>query len=129
MGGATATEVENTYLAYFGRPADPEGMNYWLGKSVATMQAGFAASQEYQNLYGGMNNTQVVTQVYSNLLGRSPDAGGLAYWVNQLKMGTASVSSIATQMQANALGIDIATLDNRSVFAFILRKIWLHLHK
>ncbi|XXG30348.1 MAG: DUF4214 domain-containing protein [Ferrovum myxofaciens] len=119
MGGttATATDVENAYLAYFGRPADPEGMNYWLGQSIATMQAGFAASQEYQTLYGNMTNKQVVTQVYSNLLGRAPDTGGLAYWVNQLNIGAATVSTIVTQMQANAEGIDIATLANRSVFA------------
>jgi S-layer protein len=119
MGGttATATDVENAYLAYFGRPADPEGMNYWLGKSIATMQAGFAASQEYQNLYGGMTNKQMVTQVYSNLLGRAPDVGGLAYWVNQLNIGAATVSTIVTQMQADAQGIDIATLANRFVYA------------
>ena len=114
---ATATDVENAYLAYFGRPADPEGMNYWIGKSIATMQAGFAASQEYQNLYGGMTNTQVVTQVYQNLLGRAPDAGGLAYWVNQMNLGAATVATIVTQMQANAEGVDIATLANRFVFA------------
>ncbi|WP_031596917.1 DUF4214 domain-containing protein [Ferrovum myxofaciens] len=119
MGGttATATDVENAYLAYFGRPADPEGMNYWLGQSIATMQAGFAASQEYRTLYGNMTNKQVVTQVYSNLLGRAPDTGGLAYWVNQLNIGAATVSTIVTQMQANAEGIDIATLANRFVYA------------
>ncbi|QKE40722.1 MAG: DUF4214 domain-containing protein [Ferrovum myxofaciens] len=121
MGGATATatasDVEDAYLAYFGRPADPEGMNYWLGKSIATMQAGFAASQEYQNLYGGMTNKQVVTQVYANLLGRAPDVGGLAYWVNQLNTGAATVSTIVMQMWANAQGVDIATLANRYVYA------------
>ncbi len=114
---ATATDVENAYLAYFGRPADPEGMNYWIGKSVAAMQAGFAASQEYKNLYGGMTNTQVVTQVYQNLLGRAPDPGGLAYWVNQMNQGAATIATIVTQMQANAEGVDIATLANRFVFA------------
>ena len=74
-------DVEKTYLAYFGRPADTDGMNYWMTKDVATMDAGFAASPEYATLYNGMTNDQRVEQVYQNLLGRASDPAGKAYWL------------------------------------------------
>ncbi len=41
----SATQVQEAYLAYFGRPADAGGLAYWQTQSdVSTMDAGFAAS-------------------------------------------------------------------------------------
>lgn len=112
-----AMDVEKAYLAYFGRPADVDGLNYWMGQTVAAMNAGFAASAEYQALYAGMSNSQVVEQVYQNLLGRASDAAGKAYWVNALNSGAQTVGSLVSAMQANALGIDTATIANRATYA------------
>ena len=95
---ATAMDVEKAYLAYFGRPADTGGMNYWIGKSVADMDAGFASSHEYATLYNGMTNDQRVEQVYQNLFGRPSDPGGKAYWVGQLNAGLATVSTLVATM-------------------------------
>ena len=41
----TAAQVQQAYLSYFGRPADAVGLNYWMTSDVATMDAGFAASE------------------------------------------------------------------------------------
>ena len=114
---ATTTEVEQAYLAYFGRPADAEGLSYWTGQSIATMQAGFADSQEYANLYSGMSNDQRVEQVYQNLLGRASDPAGKAYWVGLLNAGTVTVGTLVTDMLENAQGIDVSTITNRTTFA------------
>jgi hypothetical protein len=35
-----------------------------------------------------LNNEQFVTLVYNNVLGRAPDAGGLAFWKGQLDAGS-----------------------------------------
>ncbi|EQD59989.1 hypothetical protein B1A_10324 [mine drainage metagenome] len=51
----TANQVQQAYLAYFGRPADVIGLNYWEGQSQAAMTAGFAASPEFANMYAGMS--------------------------------------------------------------------------
>ena len=117
---ATATDVEQAYLAYFGRPADTDGLNYWIGQPIATMQAGFAASQEYANLYSGMTNDQRVEQVYQNLLGRPSDPTGKAYWVGLLNAGTVTVGTLVTTMLEDAQGIDISTIANRTTFAIDL---------
>lgn len=113
----SAIDVQKAYLAYFGRPADPVGLAYWMGQDAASMRAGFAASTEYATLYSGMTAEQRVEQVYQNLFGRSADAAGKAYWVNALNAGTESVSSLVTSMQANAIGVDIGTIDNRVTYA------------
>lgn len=110
-------DVEKAYLAYFGRPADIAGMNYWLGKSISDMDAGFAASQEYATLYGGMTNSQRVDQVYQNLFGRAADPAGKAYWVGQLNAGLVTIGTLVATMEADALGVDIGTINNRLTFA------------
>jgi len=117
MAAATATDVQKAYLAYFGRPADPVGLAYWTGKDTTTMKAGFAASAEYTALYSGMNSSQMVAQVYTNLLGRTAEAAGLLYWSGELAAGRQTVSSLVDSMQANALGADITTINNRVTYA------------
>lgn len=112
-------DVQKAYLAYFGRPADPVGLNYWMNSDTATMRAGFAASAEYAELYSGMTAEQRVEQVYQNLLGRPSDFVGKAYWVNEFNAGRETVSSLVVSMQTNALGVDIGTINNRVTYAIL----------
>ncbi|MEZ5179178.1 MAG: DUF4214 domain-containing protein [Acidimicrobiales bacterium] len=77
------------YYAYFLRIPDTNGLRYWLGQrrtgmTVARISSGFAASSEFQNTYGSLDNARFVRLVYRNVLGRDPDAGGLAYWTGKL---------------------------------------------
>ncbi len=113
----SATDVQKAYLAYFGRPADPVGLAYWQTSDAATMKAGFAASDEYAALYSGMSATQRVSQVYTNLLGRSADAAGLVYWAGELAAGRETVATLVDSMMTNALGDDITTINNRVTYA------------
>ena len=52
MANATKTQLQELYLAYFGRPGDPTGLDYWLGLGISREE--FAEklyfSNEYQNL-------------------------------------------------------------------------------
>jgi len=95
-------DIAKTYLAYFGRAADPAGIDWWVSDINAAMAQGqtynqalqavvdnFARSNEAQTIYpilatgtldtAGLNS--FVTNVYQNLFDRAPDAAGLAYWV------------------------------------------------
>ncbi|MCB1918881.1 MAG: SUMF1/EgtB/PvdO family nonheme iron enzyme [Candidatus Competibacteraceae bacterium] len=48
----------------------------------------FVASDEFQAKYpASLTNEQFVTALYENMLGRSPDLGGLDYWVSRLDVG------------------------------------------
>jgi hypothetical protein len=45
----------------------------------------FTNTDEFQSIYGlQLTNTQFVTKLYQNMLGRNPDPDELAYWVGLL---------------------------------------------
>ncbi len=84
--------VTRLYWAFFKRLPDAGGFTYWLtknstGTNLNTIANFFAQSSEFQNTYGNTSNSAYVTLVYNNVLDRSPDAGGLSYWVAQLDDG------------------------------------------
>ena len=84
--------VTRLYFAYFNRIPDKPGLDYWIaqygaGTSLNTISQAFASSPEFIGTYGSLNNSDFVTLVYQNVLGRAPDGAGLAYWVGQLNGG------------------------------------------
>lgn len=83
------TIVQDLYLKTLGRPGEPAGVSYWVnrissGTPVAEVAAGFYSSNEY---YGraGATDPAWVTDLYGQLLHRSPDSAGLDYWVGQVR--------------------------------------------
>jgi Domain of unknown function (DUF4214) len=80
------------YQAYFLRQPDPGGLDYWLGQSRAglslqAMAFNFERSTEFQLRYGSLDNGAFVNLVYANVMCRTPDSDGLAYWLNLLNQG------------------------------------------
>ncbi|MFP7569401.1 DUF4214 domain-containing protein [Marivita sp. S2033] len=81
------------YVAYFNRAPDSAGLLFWGsrladGMTMQDIARAFFNQPETQALYDGANgNSDFVTAVYSNILGRDPDADGFAYWVDVLNSG------------------------------------------
>jgi len=83
------------YAAYFNRAPDAEGLAYWLNElenGVMTFDqiaSNWANEQEeFTDTYGeDVDNDAFIAQVYANVLGREPDAEGLAYWKAELQNG------------------------------------------
>jgi hypothetical protein len=79
------------YKAAFNRTPDAGGLGYWISKmdtgmSYSSVAQNFVNSAEFKTAFGGANpsvNT-LVTKLYNNVLNRTPDAGGLAFWQNKL---------------------------------------------
>ena len=46
MANATSTQLQELYVAYFGRAADPTGLDYWTEKGITTSK--FAADMYAQ---------------------------------------------------------------------------------
>lgn len=96
-GLATCPELTDSvvrlYSAYFLREPDAGGFNYWLDiysgpqAGLKTISDVFAASTEFTNTYGALGDAAFVELVYSNVLGRAPEASGLAHWTNALGTG------------------------------------------
>lgn len=77
------------YQAYFGRLPDASGLTYWSNKSrngtsIYKISSTFAASSEFTNKYGKLTNKEFVELVYTNVLGRPGDSGGVASWTSKL---------------------------------------------
>lgn len=101
FGGAaliTVDELEDIielYIAYFNRAPDALGLNFWATNyangQVATlddMARLFAPQLETVAAYPeGTSNLDFATTVYNNVLGRTPDQGGLDFWVGALDNG------------------------------------------
>lgn len=90
--GSDSRSVDRLYLAYFLRTPDSEGLAHWKeqrtrGASLAAISDAFANSTEFRNRYGSLSNGGFVDLVYRNVLGRGPDAGGFAHWIEVLSRG------------------------------------------
>ena len=75
--------VSRLYMAAFHRVPDAGGLDNWVayvraGNSLQSAADAFVASPEFQLTYGSLNDTQYVTLLYENVLGREPDPTGLA---------------------------------------------------
>lgn len=112
-------QVQQLYIAYFGRPADPVGLAYWASNidaangSVAGIVAGFSASTESQMLFAGSTTAQKVSSIYLSLFNRSPESAGLAYWVAQIDAGAVTQAQAAYQIQSSAGAGDAAAVANK----------------
>ncbi len=100
MANATSTELQELYVAYFGRAADPTGLDYWTEKGITTaaFAANMYAQNEFTSVYGSLSTEAQVNQIYKNLFDREADATGLSYWTQQIKLGNLELASIANDL-------------------------------
>lgn len=87
-------QIARLYASYFDRTPDAGGWAYWNGRAVDGMTIWrtsdfFADSPEFKQTYGSsLSNAEFLELVYQNVLGRSPDASGLQYWLGRMSSGT-----------------------------------------
>ncbi len=100
MANATSTQLQELYVAYFGRAADPTGLDYWTEKGITTSKfaADMYAQAEFKDAYGSLSTESQVNQIYQNLFDRDADATGLLYWTKQIDLGVLQLAEIATHL-------------------------------
>jgi len=103
----TATEVQKLYVAYFNRPADYLGLEYWKTQSPSAAATAFAASAEYAATYAGMDTGARVNAIYQNLFGHAADLPGLAYWSGQVSAGRLTIADVVVAVSNGARGTDL----------------------
>lgn len=97
---AHIAQVSRLYQATLGRSPDPLGLNFHTsrldaGNSLNVIAGDFINSPEFQSIYGPLNDSAFVATLYLNVLGRTAEAEGLAYWTGRLAAG-ASRGEIVT---------------------------------
>jgi uncharacterized membrane protein len=125
--------IQHIYVAYFGRPADPDGELYFangfLGIAGPTAIRGvseaystnaavagyvdiFGKSQESADLYPGATSV-FVNAVYRNLFNRDAEQAGLDYWAGLIDAGAISKANAAISIMAGAQGTDADTITKK----------------
>lgn len=139
--------TQQIYIAYFGRPADPNGRaafakqlmdagvtskvtdlvtTYATSPGIKALVDSFAASTESSALYGAADTTQFVTAIFQNVLGRPPKLAGLTFWQAEIDSGRVTRAGAALKIMAGAFAntsdpaqaaLDQALINNRTKVA------------
>ena len=99
-----AGSVYMLYKAAFNRAPDAGGMGYWLAQKdaganiVTSIAQGFVNSAEFIGKYGSNpTNLSYVNNLYQNVLGRTGEAGGVAYWTGEMDAGRVTKAQALVQ--------------------------------
>ena len=126
ISSAYDSTVNSFYLAFYGRPADPDGLKFWSKQLAANngdmgaIVEFFATSEEAQVRFGTDTVADRINEIYSQLFNRTPDADGLAFWTKAIEHGHASLVDVAISIFNGAQGSDatLAQLRQQAVDAF-----------
>jgi len=128
--------VQQLYISYFGRPADPAGLAnfeaqllaagaptdiqllvqaYSTDPAVQALIDAFGTSPESQTLYGSGTTDDFIDAIFEHVLSRAPQASGLQFWESQLggglSQGNAALAIMAAALvNSTAQGQQDATL-------------------
>ena len=132
-GATSAGGIYRLYKATFNREPDTGGLGYWIAqadagtKDAVRMAEDFAWSQEFQNLYGitttdnygtGTDVSELVTGFYENVLGRTPDQGGLDFYTGVIESKERTVGRVLAEISDSQENYDgtIELIANGIVF-------------
>lgn len=120
---ASLTTIQSLYVAYYGRPADPEGLLFWANQldnsqgNLAAIINAFGTSDEYTNRFGNNSPSEAVNNLYQQLFGRDAEAEGLAFHVDLITSGQKTLAEIALQISLGAQGGDKTVFEGRTTVA------------
>jgi hypothetical protein len=111
-------QIRQGFVKLVGREPEAGAVDHWLeatqpGLTDEQVTAALLSSEEYSARHGGTQDAWVAA-VYGDVLGRTPDAAGLAFWVGRLQHGATRqdvVQSILDSPEAHTLLVS-ATYQN-----------------
>ncbi|ARU59149.1 serralysin [Oleiphilus messinensis] len=115
--------VQKAYIAYYSRPADPGGLNYWAnllelsGGDLSTIIEAFGVSEEFNERFGSASSSDLVDNIYQSLFNRAPDEAGKAFYVGLLDSGEISLQEIALNVLFGATNDDATVIENKLLSA------------
>ncbi|MFB9276963.1 S-layer homology domain-containing protein [Cohnella cellulosilytica] len=89
----TSDQINSLYIAYFGRPADMEGLSY------------FQSILEFDNL-----STSIINSIYNNLFSGDWNNDSMSYWSSAILNGGVSNAILAFAQSLENLGNSVTAL-------------------
>jgi len=122
---AMRTEISQLYVSLFGRAPDSEGLGFWVNSlangtttlsKIAQSMYETSPARAYYPLFA--TPSEVVTTFYTNVLGRAPDAEGLAFWVAEYNSAKTQGDFFAKLVSnvVNYTGTDAEGLSSQALF-------------
>lgn len=111
--------VQQAYIAYYGRPADPAGSDFWAcrmddeGGDLSSIIQAFGTSAEYDSRYAGLDVDTLITNIYLNLFNREPDDAGLEFYRTEYLAGRMTLQTIALNVLVGAQNEDATIIENK----------------
>ncbi len=110
--------IQSIYVALFGRPADPAGLQFWTeqldsGVPFSSIVRSISASSEFQDRFEGLSNAAIVDSIYQSLFGRQADAAGRDFFVDLIEKGTLDFGLLAVTILDAAKNTDAEIVENK----------------
>jgi len=119
---ASIEQVQRAYIAYYNRPGDPDGVEFWAGRldggeSLNSIIDAFASSEEATSLYDGVATADLIVSVYNQAFGRTPDDDGRDYWAGRIDSGELSPGEALLTIVEGASGNDLTIIAGKVDFS------------
>ena len=116
--------VQKMYIAYYGRPGDQAGLDYWANQAEQdggfdrTLLA-FANSDEFQRGVGDLSNEDLIHRIYQNSFGRDAGSEGLAFYLGAIESDRLQLANVALEVVNGAKEgtVDFDVVTNRLLVA------------
>lgn len=112
--------VQQLYIAYYNRPAEPAGLSYWattlesLGGNLSGIIKAFVNTPESQAIYGANATAEArINAVYDNIFGRAPDQAGLNYWADLINNKGLDMGEAVMFILQGAQGSDASVVNQK----------------
>ena len=74
----------------------------------------FGASSEFDTCFGGLSDSSLISNIYQQLFGRDPDAGGLAFYLAELQAERMTLQSISIAVLNGSQNNDLNIINNKT---------------
>lgn len=111
--------VQKSYIAYYGRPGDPAGIDYWAcrmdneGGKLENIINAFGVSPEFTDRYGALSNSELLDSIYRQMFNRDPDEAGKAWYLAKLNAREMNLQTITLNVLGGATGSDKTIVNNK----------------
>jgi len=105
--------IKQIYLEQLGRPADPEGLDYYANQIAKGKKTAAQVAEELDRTTDGFNyDRQQIVSAYRKNFGRNPDQAGVQYWMGQEDKNLYNQEQFANLFKGSAAGVDAEALRN-----------------
>jgi len=126
MSTVDSKELQKLYIAYFGRPGDPSGINYWLSLSndcltLREISNQLSIQDEYKYFANEKSFDCKINKLYLNLFNRKADFDSLNYWIEMVNNQEYQISDIVYNLVFSQQGLSMISSEQEKNDKNILR--------